>query len=162
MRARWPYTDHGIPWCNVWFYASFVDAESHSLKVQNRSQIAKPLPCEILWMLNEDCVHIFGHYCTTPKSPCTWSNRANIFFNARRDISTRNNSTPHHLKQHASGKLNGKFFVKHPPSSHGEYENGFLTIGITTSHEIQHMIWKLPHGKAFGKLKDSTVHSFIS
>ena len=23
MQARWPYTDHGIQWCNVWFYASF-------------------------------------------------------------------------------------------------------------------------------------------
>ena len=26
--ARWPYTDHGIPWCSIWFYASFGEVGS--------------------------------------------------------------------------------------------------------------------------------------
>jgi hypothetical protein len=29
MWARWPCTDHGIPWCNVWFYASCAHQQSH-------------------------------------------------------------------------------------------------------------------------------------
>ena len=31
LRARWPYTDHGVPWCSIWFYASFALVHIFSL-----------------------------------------------------------------------------------------------------------------------------------